>query len=96
MSTQDQYTKNHEETSKQSSQVVKYGEYEVGGSIMGMPYDFRRPTLERMKERVWNPKGSMLMPKVWGCGWTLNLAHRGSWLLLFAVTTLIVLLSQFG
>ena len=38
-----------------------------------IPYDFRVPTLERLKERMWNPEAdSCLSPHVFGVGWTLN------------------------
>jgi Family of unknown function (DUF5808) len=44
------------------------------GSIIGVPYDFRRPTLQRFKERVWNPNDNRIFtPHVFGVGWTLNL-----------------------
>jgi hypothetical protein len=38
-----------------------------------VPYDFRMPTLERAKERMWNPEAaSVISPRVFGVGWTLN------------------------
>ena len=41
-----------------------------------MPYDFRMPTVERVKERMWNPSTSTLIdPRVFGVGWTLNLGR---------------------
>jgi hypothetical protein len=43
------------------------------GRIMGVPYDFRPPTLERMRERWWNPNAGLFTPHVFGVGWTLNL-----------------------
>jgi hypothetical protein len=52
------------------------------GSIIGVPYDFRPPTVERVKERVWNPEDKRIFtPHVFGVGWTLNLyrlTHPGS------------------
>lgn len=43
------------------------------GVIAGaVPYDFRKPTLDRAKERVWNPEGPVFSPQVFGVGWTLN------------------------
>jgi hypothetical protein len=45
----------------------------VGGLV---PYDFRRPTAARVRERCWNPDdGRLLTPQVFGVGWTLNLAR---------------------
>lgn len=44
------------------------------GHILGIPYDFRPPTLERVKERWWNPKNPhLLAPHVFGVGWSINL-----------------------
>lgn len=38
-----------------------------------VPYDFRVPTLDRAKERLWNPEASSFVsPRVFGVGWTLN------------------------
>jgi hypothetical protein len=38
-----------------------------------VPYDFRVPTLERAKERLWNPDAeSYVGPRVFGVGWTVN------------------------
>jgi hypothetical protein len=44
------------------------------GVVAGfVPYDFRRPTLDRFRERVWNPQGEHLIgPRVFGVGWTVN------------------------
>ncbi|PZR53108.1 hypothetical protein DNL40_08885 [Xylanimonas oleitrophica] len=38
-----------------------------------VPYDFRFPTVERIKERLWNPDGdNVISPRVFGVGWTVN------------------------
>ncbi|QAY63931.1 hypothetical protein ET495_12615 [Xylanimonas allomyrinae] len=38
-----------------------------------VPYDFRVPTVERAKERLWNPEAaSFVGPRVFGVGWTVN------------------------
>jgi len=38
-----------------------------------VPYDFRLPTLERLKETYWNPYDSRLLTRaVFGIGWTIN------------------------
>lgn len=43
------------------------------GSVAGfVPYDFRLPTCERIRDRVWNPQGNLVGPHVFGVGWTLN------------------------
>jgi len=47
------------------------------GTVIGfVPYDFRRPTVERMRSRWWNPEDDRLfVPQVFGVGWTINLAR---------------------
>lgn len=37
-----------------------------------VPYDFRMPTVERIKATYWNPEGPILPGKVFGAGWALN------------------------
>lgn len=51
---------------------------DVQGRFLGMPYDWRMPTFERIAKRMWNPGGPLLSPKSFGWGYTLNLAHPGS------------------
>jgi Family of unknown function (DUF5808) len=47
------------------------------GDVAGVvPYDFRAPTLERIKERWWNPDDERLFtPHVFGVGWSINLCE---------------------
>ena len=46
------------------------------GRFLGMPYDWRRPTLERVRREVWNPaERRLLVPKAFGWGYGLNLAE---------------------
>jgi hypothetical protein len=48
-------------------------EREWNGTVAGfVPYDYRPPTVERAKERLWNPDGPLVGPQVFGVGWTLN------------------------
>ena len=43
------------------------------GTIIGVPYDFRMPTIDRIKQRVWSPDTpEVLVPHVFGVGWTVN------------------------
>ena len=44
------------------------------GSLAGfVPYDLRRPTIERARERLWAPDSRYLLSaRVFGAGWTLN------------------------
>jgi hypothetical protein len=38
-----------------------------------VPYDFRMPTVARIRERLWNPEAEHLVgPRVFGVGWALN------------------------
>jgi hypothetical protein len=45
------------------------------GLVIGfVPYDFRIPTIARVKERMWDPESShVLNPRVFGVGWTVNI-----------------------
>ncbi len=41
-----------------------------------VPYDFRFPTPERIRSAWWNPDSEqILMPQVFGVGWTVNLGR---------------------
>jgi len=43
------------------------------GALAGfVPYDFRMPTVEKIKNTFWNPDGSMIADRVFGVGWTIN------------------------
>jgi hypothetical protein len=44
------------------------------GRIFGVPYDFRPPTWDRIREAYWNQRDSRLFtPRVLGVGWAVNL-----------------------
>ncbi len=44
------------------------------GSVLGVPYDYRLPTVDRLVARVWNPDDErIVVPIVIGVGWTINL-----------------------
>lgn len=44
------------------------------GTLFGIPYDFRRPTIERFREAFWNKDTArVLVPHAFGMGWSLNL-----------------------
>jgi hypothetical protein len=46
------------------------------GRFLGIPYDWRRPTLERVRREVWNPQERrLLVPKAFGWGYGVNLAE---------------------
>jgi hypothetical protein len=43
------------------------------GTVVGLiPYDFRWPTMERVRNTYWNPKGPLISGKVFGVGWAPN------------------------
>ena len=37
-----------------------------------VPYDFRKPTVDRFRDTYWNPDGPVLASKAWGVGWAPN------------------------
>jgi hypothetical protein len=40
---------------------------------LGIPYDWRWPTWQRIRARTWNPEDRRLLtPKAFGWGWTIN------------------------
>ena len=44
------------------------------GKIAGIPYDFRVPTAERIRDTFWNKNTSKIfLPQVFGIGWSVNL-----------------------
>jgi hypothetical protein len=47
------------------------------GEVLGfVPYDFRPPTIERARSRWWNADDErLIMPTVFGVGWTVNFAR---------------------
>jgi hypothetical protein len=43
------------------------------GKIARVPYDFRAPSLSRLRTGVWQPaESAVVVPKSFGLGWTLN------------------------
>lgn len=47
-----------------------------GTVAMVVPYDFRFPTLARIRERMWDPEADHVIgPRVFGVGWTLNVGR---------------------
>ncbi len=44
------------------------------GRFLGLPYEWRRPTPERLKRGFWDPHDRrVFVPKVYGWGYGLNL-----------------------
>ena len=52
------------------------------GEILGIPYNFERPSLGRLLSSYWQPGKGMLVEKPFGIGYTLNLANWRSWIVL--------------
>jgi len=55
------------------------------GEILGIPYNFERPSIGRMLSSYWKPGKGMLVKKPFGIGYTLNLANWRSWVALAVV-----------
>lgn len=46
------------------------------GKFLGVPYDWRRPTVARAKSRLWNPaEPRLFVPKTFGWGYDVNFAR---------------------
>jgi uncharacterized membrane protein len=45
------------------------------GRILYVPYDFRIPTLDRLRERLWAPDQPILVPHFFGVGWSVNVGR---------------------
>ena len=47
------------------------------GEVAGfVPYDFRAPTMDRLKERLWAPADpEIFKPQLFGVGWTVNIGR---------------------
>jgi hypothetical protein len=46
------------------------------GEVAGVPYDFRPPTVEKIKRTVWDPESPTLFPPhAFGVGWSVNVAR---------------------
>ena len=44
------------------------------GRFLRVPFEFRVPTPQRIRQRLWNPdEESVVTPQAFGVGWTLNL-----------------------
>ena len=52
------------------------------GEVLGIPYNFERPSLGRLLSSYWQPGKGMIVEKPFGIGYTLNLADWRSWVVL--------------
>jgi hypothetical protein len=47
---------------------------QLHGRILGIPYDFRRPSWSKVKSHYWNPDDERIfIPRAFGIGWDVNL-----------------------
>ena len=67
----------------------------ISGELLGIPYNFEKPSLRRLLSSYWQPGERMLVKKPFGIGYTLNLANWRSWIVL-AVAGLLLYLEQSG
>ena len=43
------------------------------GRLLNVPYDFRPPTMERLRRRFWNnDEPRVFTPTIFGVGWSVN------------------------
>jgi len=47
------------------------------GKFLGIPYDWRRPTKERLRSNVWDKDGKVVTPHTVGWGYGINV--RALW-----------------
>jgi hypothetical protein len=46
------------------------------GTVGGMvPYDFRPPSPEKVRQAWWDPEGPLVTPMAFGVGWAINFAR---------------------
>jgi hypothetical protein len=46
--------------------------------LLGIPYDWRAPTMARLRQRWWNPEDRrILTPKTFGWGYAINFYELG-------------------
>ena len=51
---------------------------DVQGYFLGTPYDFRKPSINKVKQRFWNSEDQrILTPMVFGWGYAFNLYEIG-------------------
>jgi hypothetical protein len=60
------------------SEYSKDPEERTGQGVVAgvVPYDFRPPTVDKVRSALWNPEDDRLfVPTIFGVGWTLNFAR---------------------
>ncbi|MCU4744099.1 DUF5808 domain-containing protein [Halobacteria archaeon AArc-m2/3/4] len=61
----------------------------TSGEILGIPYNFERPSMGRMLSSYWQPGEGMLVEKPFGVGYTLNMANWRSWIVVLIAGALL-------
>ncbi len=61
----------------------------TSGEILGVPYNFERPSIGRMLASYWQPGEGMLVEKPFGVGYSLNLANWRSWVVVLVAGALL-------
>ena len=61
----------------------------TSGEILGVPYNFERPSMGRMLTSYWQPDEGMLVEKPFGVGYTLNMANWRSWVVVLVAGALL-------
>lgn len=61
----------------------------TSGEILGVPYNFDRPSMGRMLSAYWQPGEGMLVEKPFGVGYTLNMANWRSWVVVLVAGALL-------
>ena len=54
----------------------------ASGELLGIPYNFEKPSFRRLVSSYWQPEEGMIVEKPFGIGYTLNLADWRSWIVL--------------
>ena len=58
--------------------LVAFTRRETEGELLGIPYSFSPPTLERLKRRLWNAEDPRVFtPHIFGWGWSINFYQIG-------------------
>lgn len=54
--------------------VFAYKTKQSHGTFLGVPFDFRMPTIARFKQSFWNPEDPRVFtPRPFGIGWGINI-----------------------
>ena len=58
--------------------VHAYRTRQSHGTYYSVPFDFRFPTVGRIRKRLWNPRDHRIFtPSVFGVGWSVNFHEAG-------------------